>query len=529
MRLVVIGPWKNPRSNFYWFRRRVPARYRTFGMPAEIKFSLNTTDLEEAKILCQEENLKLERQWRANLPGEQPTQLTHLQIVALAGEFYKETVAARRDEPGTPAEVERSLREHAKRKRPPIGPLDPHLFVTFGPEAKAFLQRKGIHLVGDRLHSFLRSYVEAKELAERELLQNAKKDYTPNDKVAARFPEYKPPNPTKKFDVLWAEFVDAKELAASTKKKWEPYFRQLIKRIGTDDMSQVTEQHLLDWRDALLASKASRRNVKFGYIAAARAFFGWAKNEKKLTINPAAEVVVTLSEKRKKKKVGFDDLEARTILAAALGQQNERMTEENAAARRWVPWLCAYTGARVNEITQLRACDVIEKDGIPCVHIRPEAGTVKTSRERTVPLHPHLLQMEFVEWAHRKKGDAPLFYAVERQRKADRRNPTYTSVGNKLADWVRNRLDIKNPKVAPNHGWRHRFKTVARKVRMDAEVRDAIQGHAPRTEGEDYGEVPPDAMLEEIRKLPWYRIEAPTERRDRRRRGQRRIDQAASA
>ncbi len=121
-------------------------------------------------------------------------------------------------------------------------------------------------------------------------MQNARKDYTPDDKVAARFPEYKPPKPAKRFDVLWAEFVDAKELAASPKKKWEPYFRQLIKRIGTDDMSRVTEQHLLDWRDALLASKASRRNVQFGYLAAVRAFFRWAKREKKLPTNPGAEV-----------------------------------------------------------------------------------------------------------------------------------------------------------------------------------------------------------------------------------------------
>lgn len=119
-------------------------------------------------------------------------------------------MAARRDEPGPPTDIERTLREHAKRKRPLIGPLDPHLYVTFGPEVRAFLQRKGIHLVGDRLHSFIRSYVEAKELAGQELLQNAKKDYTPNDKVAARFPDYKPPHPAKKFDVLWAEFVEAK-------------------------------------------------------------------------------------------------------------------------------------------------------------------------------------------------------------------------------------------------------------------------------------------------------------------------------
>ena len=74
-------------------------------------------------------------------------------------------------------------------------------------------------------------------------------------------------------------------------------------------------------------------------------------------------------------------------------------------------------------------------------------------------------------------------------------------------------LGIKDPLVAPNHGWRHRFKTVARKVRMNPETRDAIQGHVPRTEGEDYGEHPPEVMLEEIVKLPRYEVVA-AEKRD---------------
>jgi integrase len=205
---------------------------------------------------------------------------------------------------------------------------------------------------------------------------------------------------------------------------------------------------------------------------------------------------------------------------------DETMTEENAAARRWAPWVCAYTGARVNEITQLRACDVVEADGIPCIRITPEAGTVKTQKKRTVPLHRHLVTMGFVEWAHSKKG--PLFYSVKRQRNPNRKNPTYTSVGNKLADWVRNKLEIKDPTVAPNHGWRHRFKTEGRRAGMVWLILDAIQGHAPRTEGESYGEVPPDVMLVEILKYPKYDVEAAA-RQDRRRRGQRRTEATAAA
>ena len=100
MSLRMIEPWENPRSRFYWFRRRVPAKYRQFGMPAEIKFSLETTDRDEAVLRCQEHNLRLEREWRVSLVGTPPDELSHLQIVALAGEFYTEMITTHRDEPG---------------------------------------------------------------------------------------------------------------------------------------------------------------------------------------------------------------------------------------------------------------------------------------------------------------------------------------------------------------------------------------------------------------------------------------------
>jgi hypothetical protein len=72
-------------------------------------------------------------------------------------------------------------------------------------------------------------------------------------------------------------------------------------------------------------------------------------------------------------------------------------------------------------------------------------------------------------------------------------------MGERLAKWVRS-LGIEG--VQPNHGWRHRFKTVARSVRMDPEARDAIQGHAPKTEGQAYGEWPLRALKDELEKLP---------------------------
>src|SRR6202034_2708922 len=81
--------------------------------------------------------------------------------------------------------------------------------------------------------------------------------------------------------------------SGSTCKKWEPYFEALCLRIK----SRVTEKHLLDWRDALLVSIPSPITVRDGYIAAAKAFFGWAKRAKKLPTDPSAEVSVEISKK----------------------------------------------------------------------------------------------------------------------------------------------------------------------------------------------------------------------------------------
>ncbi len=82
-------------------------------------------------------------------------------------------------------------------------------------------------------------------------------------------------------------------------------------------------------------------------------------------------------------------------------------------------------------------------------------------------------------------------------------NPQYKKVGERIAKWVRG-LGIDDPILAPNHAWRHRFKTIARKVKMDPGARDYMQGHVPATEGEAYGDFEMNMLLHEISKLPRY-------------------------
>jgi hypothetical protein len=69
-------------------------------------------------------------------------------------------------------------------------------------------------------------------------------------------------------------------------------------------------------------------------------------------------------------------------------------------------------------------------------------------------------------------------------------------------DAARGRLASENTGVAPNYDWRHRFKTLAREAGIDPGIRDAIQGHVPRTEGEAYGEVTVRAIATAISRFP---------------------------
>ncbi|WP_082504562.1 DUF6538 domain-containing protein [Methylobacterium sp. Leaf111] len=312
--------------------------------------------------------------------------------------------------------------------------------------------------------------------------------------------------PPRRSPVPWRPVFDAyaaeARLAPSTVKRWTGVLVALEGAMETDDLACITRHDLIAWKSTLLSAGRDPRTVRDAYVAAVKAVMNWAVANGHLTTNPAAGVTVLVPNKPQTRDREFTDAEALTILRAALGPHSPRLSREKAAARRWIPWLCAYGGARVNEVTQLRGKDVrLEKD-IWIFRITPDAGRVKTGRWRDVPLHPDLTAQGFPDFV-RARGNGPLFYDPTRGRDGSAAHPIYKKVGERLAAWVRS-LGVDDPGVDPNHGWRHRFKTVGRRAGIDPTVLDAIQGHAARTEGEQYGRFPTEALFDAIRRLPTY-------------------------
>jgi integrase len=532
-------PQKHPRTGVYWFRRRVPERLRALVGKTEEVRSLKTKDLNIAKARHIAVAAEVEERWKNLQRG--PAVLTHQQVLSLAGEVYRAEVEAHQADPGDPRQwvaaeffdrwIARTRRTQSKKPdgiRLTTGwsPAETLVDKRYGERADALLARHGLQIRPEDRKRIVLAAADAMHDAHGQLRRNAEGDYR-LDPQAARFPPPQRFGPPLTLQALWEDFKEQKQVSLNTEKAWAAILRKLEAFVGVMDVRDIPEDHLVRWRDHLLKSATDSRTgkrlqpkrVRDSYIAAARAVFSWACDQRKMTVNPAEKIKVTVPIKPKLRSKGFTDDEARRILSAALALPNRLITPEHAAARRWVPWLCAYTGARVNEITQLRRKDVLEdtivhkEDGREVektyyfIRITPEAGNQKSRTFREVPLHDHLMEQGFIEFVKRCE-QGPLFYSTKRQKQGvSGQNPTYARVGQSIAVWVRG-LGIKDPFIQPNHAWRHRFKTLGRLHGMDSAKLDAIQGHAQANEGGSYGEFPAASLKPEIDKLPRYEVVA---------------------
>ncbi len=296
-----------------------------------------------------------------------------------------------------------------------------------------------------------------------------------------------------------------------TVRQWRPYISNLATFLGHDNALDVREADLVAWRNQLRDGDGKRakslapKTINGSYLGAVSALFAWAKNDGLIPTNPAKDVAkVQVIRRPSLRTKEFTMDEARLILNATLvvHQTTAREREELRTAKRWVPWLMAYSGARVNEITQLRKQDIVVQDGINVMRLTPDAGTIKAKQARVVPLHSHLVDMGFLDFVAEKEA-GPLFFDPKRRRSEDAINRQASRLGSKLASWVRS-LGLTDRELKPNHAWRHLFNTLALRHEIEGRVARAILGHAAGNVNESYGSVPVDVMAAQIERLPRF-------------------------
>jgi integrase len=302
------------------------------------------------------------------------------------------------------------------------------------------------------------------------------------DERPSQFPKYdartvRPGNsmtPWALFDA-WAK---ATQPAASTVNRWRSVFLDLDKRFS--DARDITEADAREWARKLVTPDRIPVTVNDVWVTAARTIFGWAVGERMLTQNPFENVRVTESKKAQLRETKAFTLEkTATILRAACAIGAPKTIFQGAI--RWVPWLCAYSGARVGEVTQLRGIDIQQRRQVHAMLFTPAAGPMKTRKPRAVPIHEHLIEQGFIEFV-KTRGEGPLFYEpADEDGQSDPlnpRRPRSVSVRSRLAEWVR-KQGVTDKELSPNHAWRHTFKQIADRVGISGVCRTTHRPQAP--------------------------------------------------
>lgn len=495
-----------------------------------IRFSLKTGDPSVVKSRQADAVAYLEQIFRS-LRENRPVALTHRQAVALSGELYRawasdydhrNSISFVQNADGT---VERedsldldlmatayaSIVEKLGRLKEDgdsanmenaVGPLVNRLLLARGIPAIDAASRPMV------LVEFVKALREGMEARGRKLGG----DYSP-DPRSERFPEWKAPGSPKATSGIsltglvesWWQEAKASGLTASTHESYRKAAATLTEFLKNDDATRVAANDLVRFKDHLLASvnpktgkTLSAKTVKDSYLSGLRSVFTWAVNNRKMEANPATGITIKVGKQRRLRESWFTPKEITAILTASANvRKGLKEKPQRHGLKRWVPWLCAYTGARVGEIVQLRKEDV-RKDGKDwIIAITPEAGTVKDKERREVPLHPHLVETGFPAFVE-AAADGHLFMWSGAERAA------WRTAKNRLTEFVR--TVVKDPNIQPNHAWRHTFKTMGSEAGIQDKVLDAICGHDPRTVGEGYGGVTLVTKARAMEAFPRFKV-----------------------
>ena len=505
MPLAMARPWKHPKTGIYWLRKRVPDDLVRLVGKREEKRSLSTRDPIEAKRHHAAALAEIELRW-SNLRA-QPKPVTEREALELAAPIGDWWITQHRDNPSAQTTWKTEYGERVFTP-PPIPkpddlkssdwllPRDGELDVFHMEQwclqgASELSELRGLQfdetcrrLLAKCIGRVVqRASLQLKRLADGEPAEIVMPFTLPNK-----------PSPSSRqgpvsFSKLVEGWVAERRPAPKTVYQWQRVIKQLASFLGHENAHHLSADDLLRWKSSMVDAGLRPKTVRDAKLAPVRAILPWGVQNRLLAANVAEKVTIDVRAKQGEKKRSFTDDEGRIILRAALTQKDP--------VRRWVPWIGAYSGARVSEICQLRREDVVEIEGIWCIKVMPEAGSVKTSgSERLIPLHPALVENGFLEFVL-KKTTGPIFSGLMPD-KFGKRGGNGTKV---IGRFVR-QLGISDPRISPSHSWRHRIKTLGRRHGLAQDILEAITGHGSKTVADAYGEFPVEALYRELCKIP---------------------------
>ncbi len=493
MALPMARPYRHPKTGIYWLRKVVPMPLRAAVGQGELKASLHTRDATEAKSASRAVADRFDAilaSARAKLDGTTAS-LTLREITAAVGVAYRLEAGRWADDPGEAAHWDQAAEVWGSYFQPDDD--DEHGPRRFVADtvilgiADDLLRAQGI--LADRRSVRLAAEVWAREQANfaRQMSRRCEGDWRAST-GAERFPEARPaamaapePPPVVPLaDLLhgWATETRKTGKALYDRQRTALSFTNFL---GHTDAAKVTADDVVAWKESRLNAGRSLKTVA-NDINELSPIWKWAKRNRKLTFaeNPFAGLA-PLAKASEPARGPYTADEAGRLLQAA---------REQTGFLRWVPWLLAYTGARVGELCQSDKADIVPIEGMAGwwalhIHRKGPTRTLKTPQsQRFVPLHPALVAEGFMAYVASLPAGSPLFPTVGLDKFGSRRGRG----SNLHAQWVRGTVKITEKFKDPAHAWRHLFEDRARRAGVPQNATDALLGHKnAANEAEGYG------------------------------------------
>lgn len=266
--------------------------------------------------------------------------------------------------------------------------------------------------------------------------------------------------------------------------------------VGLLPVTDIRKSHVITFKDSLI-EKQEHPATANGRLVRLRILFRYACANAIIDTNPTDGIKVASKRLAKDARTTYDANALASVFRSPVFASDLRPKAGAGEAAYWLPLLALYTGARLNELGQLRPCDVLEEayfgdDGqelkawvIRIVHDEAAGLRLKTaSSQRRVPIHKQLVRLGFLRYVStaKKLNRMSLFPLL----KADRFDTITANWSKWYGRYLRATCGVSDKRIV-FHSFRHTFKDNARHSQIAPDVQNEITGHDSGNVADDYG------------------------------------------
>lgn len=507
-------------SSSYYFRRKIPEDLIAHYNKKEIKKSLRTSDRREAERLARIEGSKLDEEF-ASLRKPQKSEI---QIDAPPCppdlEALRETIKTNEDWERAQSVVNRYIGAKYRTSEKNVTTLSRQALETWR-------MRRDL-VAGTPFYESFMSHMRSVMETNQEILDAGNPDlYWEGGEPLWRSEAYRNAARallTGDIPLAWEHPIPEKNLSKSQAhaseadsydttslfslaEKWASERKPILKTInmfnrtidrfrsmvGKMPAQAITRQHVIQFKDRLLASGQSEKNTNKQLIAL-KTLLNYASDNALIGTNPAVGVSVTVAVKERP-RTSFDSAALNAIFNGPVYTQGLRPKAGGGEAAFWIPLLALFTGARLEELGQLHPSDVFEEPYYDEQSQQQTAWVVRfrmskarnqqvknATSNRRVPLHSEIIRLGFISLvreAQHEKRDRIFPELV-----ADKYGVETAQFSKWFGRYLRLKCGVLDERMA-FHSFRHSFKELCRQE--DITVSDILTGHSSGKVADKYG------------------------------------------